>query len=96
MITQKFPLFGSEVEFRIYDVESDDFVALDAISDIYREALRLQRIFNLYDPNSELNELNIRRKIDASEELLFVLKKAIHFSRITNGLYDVTLGRNFL
>lgn len=95
MIKSRFPLFGKDVEFRIYDVEHDDFITLRLMDDIYAEALRLQRIFNFYDPKSELNMLNRKRALNVSDELLFVLKNALKYSEMTHGKYDVTHGKNF-
>lgn len=95
MIQSRFPLFGKEVEFRIYDVEPDDFISLRILDDVYAEALRLQKIFNFYDPKSELSMLNRKRRMNVSDDLLIVLQEAIRYSKLTLGAYDVTHGKNF-
>ena len=58
--------------------------------------LRLQKIFNFYDSESELSILNAKRRLEVSDDLLKVIKKAIKFSLLTNGRYDISLGKNML
>jgi thiamine biosynthesis lipoprotein len=87
-------MFGKEVEIMIYDVEEP--LAHMVLEDTYQEGLRLQKIFNLYDPTSELSELNRKRNINASPELIHVIRTALEFSKLTEGRYDVTKGREFL
>jgi len=87
-------IFGSEIEMKIYD-EPKEFADF-AIKLIYNEALRLQKIFNLFDPESELNELNTKRKLLCSNELAQVIKNSIKYSVLTGGLYDVTKGKQIM
>jgi FAD:protein FMN transferase len=84
------PLMGKEVTFVLYNIEES--LGEGIIEEIYIEALRLQKIFNFYDSSSELSNLNKKRKIIASIELLEVLKKALLFCKKTNGAYDISLG----
>lgn len=85
------PLFGGEVEFVVYDV--DDVLVRDIVGEAYVEGLRLQKIFNFYDVDSELSKLNKFRKLEVSLELLEVLKKALEYSVLSEGVYDVSLGK---
>ena len=62
----------------------------------YAEALRLQKIFNFYDSDSELSRLNSRREMKASRELREVIKMALEFSSLTDGEYDISLGKQIL
>ncbi len=87
------PLFGKEAEIVLYGI--DEALAVPIIEKAYEEALRLHRIFNFYDPDSELSKLNLKRKSIVSDELLFVIKMALRLSEQTSGRYDVTLGRLF-
>ena len=86
-------LFGAEIDFVIYGASEE--AAKKIVEEVYNEALRLQKIFNVYDPESELSKLNRLRKNKVSEELLSVIKKALEFSKLTKGSYDITLG-NFI
>ncbi len=88
------PLCGAEIVMSIYDLEES--AAKQILEQTYQEALRLEKIFNIYDKESELSILNIQRKKQVSKELCEVLKKALAFSKATKGEYDVSLGRNFL
>lgn len=94
MTTATFPLFGGEVEFSLYGVEEE--TASLILDDVFAEALRLQRIFNLYDPASELSALNKERERKVSGELLEVIERSIYFSEATHGRYDVTKGKQIL
>lgn len=88
-------LFGKVAEIFLLDVEKTTGEMMADFA--YQEAIRLHRIFNFYDNTSELSLLNEKRKLsNASPELVEVLKKAIAFSELTNGEYDVSLGRLFL
>lgn len=66
------------------------------LEEAYIEGQRLERIFNLYDENSILSNLNKKRKLKVPKEFLEVLNLAIKASKITKGKYDVTLAKNFL
>ena len=87
-------LFGKEAEIVVYDVEP--LIAEEMIDACYEEALRLHKIFNFYDSSSELSILNKTRSIKASNELFGVLKETLKYSKISQGLYDVSLGKHFL
>ena len=90
----KIPLLGGEIEVFLYGVEPQLAFAYE--EQILKEGIRLQKIFNFFDKNSELSVLNRNRKSKVSLELLEVMKKSIEFSIITEGLYDVTKGKQFI
>ena len=92
--TWRIPLVGGTVEIVLYDVEPE--LARAIHDDVVREAQRLQRIFNLYDPASELNALNAQRTWSASPELTRVLALALTYCEKTDGAYDITRGKQFL
>jgi len=87
-------LLGGEIEIVLYTPADDP--AGEIVDEAFAEGLRLQHIFNLYDPSSEISILNKKRKGTVSKELLVVLKKALTFSKATKGKYDVTLGKFIL
>jgi FAD:protein FMN transferase len=94
MAKKKLSLFGGTVEIIMYDV--DESLSDYFFDDIYSEALRLQKIFNFYDSESELSKLNRKRKMKVSDELLFVIYNALKYAKMTNGAYDISLGRQIL
>ncbi len=85
-----FSLLGGDVEIVLYDVDTS--ISEDCFEEIYQEGLRLQKIFNFFDPKSELSLLNKKRTLCVSEELLYVIKIALRYCTETNGLYDITKG----
>lgn len=90
----KYNLFGGEIGVVVYD--ADLFLVEDIMEEFHVEALRLQKIFNFYDQQSELSILNGKRELTVSEDLLQVIKKALKFSELTNGKYDISLGKKIL
>lgn len=87
-------LFGKEIEIIVYDAERE--IAGDIIEEAYKEALKLQKKFNFFDEESELSILNKKRKLSVSDELLKVIKRGLEFSKITNGKYDIAIGKRIL
>jgi len=63
---------------------------------IWDEARRLQRIFSIYEPESELSRLNSVRVLDASDELVEVVSTALGFCEATSGAYDISQGKRFI
>jgi thiamine biosynthesis lipoprotein len=92
--THKLNLFGGTIEIVLYHL--DEVAAAPIVEDIYREAKRLEKIFNFFDPQSELSRLNKKREIKASDEFIKVIGAALSYCRLTNGAYDISLGKNFL
>ena len=85
---------GGECTFVIYDVPQE--IANLLFDELLAEALRLQRIFNFYDPLGELSQLNLRRRKAVSEELRKVLQTALVYCEKTHGEYDITIGKQIL
>jgi len=84
-------LFGGEVEIVIFDVEEP--LAKDMLESAYDEGLRLQKIFNFYDKESELSKLNKKRQLKVSKQFLEVINTALRFCELTKGEYDISLGK---
>jgi FAD:protein FMN transferase len=93
-ITRTFALFGGNISLTLYDVE--DAAGDPVIESAYSEALRLNKIFNFYDKNSELSILNKKRQMKVSKELLEVVKMALPYCELTKGAYDISLGKQIL
>lgn len=92
--SRNFELFGSFAEIGIYEAERT--MADIVLDDVYREALRLQKIFNVYDQSSEISMLNKKKGMVVSDELREVIKEALLWCHRTNGVYDITHGLNFM
>lgn len=92
--SKSFKLVGGMIEATIYGIEEQ--LSELIFEEFYLEALRLQKIFNFFDPKSELNVLNNKREIIASEELLEVIKFSIPFCKLTKRKYDITKGKQIM
>lgn len=89
-----FDMLGGKIEFVIYNSLNE--LTGEIFEELEKEALRLQKIFNFYDEESELSILNKKRKLKVSDEMLEVIKKALVYCKLTNGKYDISLGKAFL
>ncbi|MEK6927260.1 MAG: FAD:protein FMN transferase [Nanoarchaeota archaeon] len=88
------PLFGKELKLIAFN--APELITQEILEEAYLLGLKLQKIFNFYDKESELSLLNKNRSLKVSPDLLFVIKKAIEFSKLTKGRYDISLGKQFL
>ncbi|MRJ03265.1 MAG: FAD:protein FMN transferase [Epsilonproteobacteria bacterium] len=60
-------------------------------SAIAREAKRIEKKFNFFDPNSYLSRINRREVVRLDRETIFLLQLAKEFYERTEGIFDVTL-----
>lgn len=93
MASKRYALFGSEAEFCL---DIPEILSGPILRDAYALSLRLQKIFSLYDKSSELSRINRLRSVKASPEMLEVLNAALELCRLSNGEYDISLGRQFM
>ncbi|MDH5717378.1 MAG: FAD:protein FMN transferase [Spirochaetia bacterium] len=64
------------------------------IAEIENKLKKINKIFSTYDLNSELSLLNknlTTEDVEISKELYVVIDKSIYVSKISNGVYDVTI-----
>jgi len=90
---KNFNFMGGIVRIILNDVLIEEEIISEKISEEYQ---RLDKIFNFFNEESELSQLNKKRKMKISKELLDVLKKALVYSKKTKGEYDVSLGKYIL
>jgi len=66
----------------------------EAANIVYEEFKRLDKIFNLYDSNSEIYQLNntynLSRRV--SDEMIEILKLSGEISELTGGAFDISCG----
>ncbi len=68
--------------------------ALSLKNFVIKEINRLDKVFNVHNPNSEISRLNSKafnNFIQLSPDLLSVLKKAIYYARLTSGAFDPSI-----
>ncbi|MEK6796596.1 MAG: FAD:protein FMN transferase, partial [Spirochaetota bacterium] len=66
------------------------------ILSVTNEIRRLNAVVNVYDPKSELSELNHRilnggRRIQLSDEMARLLSEGLFYAKETGGKYDITI-----
>jgi thiamine biosynthesis lipoprotein len=93
-INKKMQLLGKEVEFVLYKAEGS--LNETVFDKIYTEMLRLQKIFNFFDPESELSLLNKKRTSPVSQELLEVITMCLPWCEFTGGTYDISKGKEIM
>jgi FAD:protein FMN transferase len=82
-------MLGTYVTIKAVDTSEDN--ARNMVSSTFGEISRLSSVFSRFDSASELYSLNQSGQlIGASSEMLNVMNKAIQYSEMTNGLFDVT------
>jgi thiamine biosynthesis lipoprotein len=84
---------GTVLEITLEGLESQP--AARALDELYDEALRLDRLLSIYDPESEISRINRTaghgiQQVDP--EVVEILKLSIAYSELTRGAFDVTIG----
>jgi thiamine biosynthesis lipoprotein len=93
-INKQIKLLGGTIEFSLYKA---NFPLNESVFDeVYLEALRLEKIFNFFDLESELSNLNKKRIIIPSKELKEVIEMCLPYCELTNGEYDISKGKQFM
>lgn len=83
-------VLGGVGSIRLY--HPDRQAARTLLARVADEARRLERIFSLYDPNSDLSRLNRAGiLVDPAPELVDLLGDAAHVAALTGGAFDPTV-----
>lgn len=92
-IRRSFYLYNTVCEIILHTYNDNPHRILDECEDI---ANNVQRMLNLYDPDSELSLMNRNYRsgvpYPVSKDLYRILKKMDNFSRICQGAFDATIG----
>jgi thiamine biosynthesis lipoprotein len=84
------PVMGGVGTLRLYHPDARAAQAL--LRHVSEEVRRLERIFSLYDPASEISRLNREGiAIGPSADLVDLLERAMAMSRLTDGAFDPTV-----
>ncbi|MAX29600.1 MAG: hypothetical protein CMG14_01500 [Candidatus Marinimicrobia bacterium] len=82
---------GTTYSIKIY---SEEFInSIDLKESIEYKLNYLNSIFSTYSNSTEISKINLSKskKINLSDDLAFVLKKALYYSQLSDGLYDPTV-----
>lgn len=63
-----------------------------AVKEAFNEIKRVDLLMSRFNPDSEVSLLNRRGEAKVSPETREVIQRAIEFSKITNGAFDITCG----
>lgn len=81
---------GAAAQIQLY--HDDPTYAAQQIQACVAEVARLEALFSLYRDNSALNQLNRQGFLEAPAiEMIALMSKAISFSALTKGAFDVTV-----
>ena len=58
---------------------------------VFKEMERIENLLSFYKHNSEISRLNKQGRLEASEETIFVIRKAGQFWQATQGAFDITI-----
>ena len=84
---------GTVLEIAIEGLEPQP--AARVLDELYDEALRLDRLLSIYDPESEISRINRTAghgKQQVDPDVVEILKLSIAYSELTRGAFDVTIG----
>ena len=82
-------LMGTTVEIKV--LFFDGAIAKKSISDAFDEIIRIENIFSVYKPESEISQLNKNGLAVVSDEVIQLVEKSNYFSEISAGAFDTTV-----
>lgn len=80
---------GTTVTLTVIHTREDR--GLKAIAAAFDEVERIERLMSSYDRESEVSRLNAEGRIDADPELVGLVEKALHFSQLSGGAFDISI-----
>jgi thiamine biosynthesis lipoprotein len=91
----RFAHFSMGTTFEILIAGTDEKYALQASQSVFAEIDRIERLFNRFDPCSEIGQINSLRpgqSLQIGVESYEVLKTALKISSQTQGAFDISVG----
>lgn len=85
-ISEKWFLMDTVVSVTLYDSSDGEI-----LRGCFEELARCDRLWSRTDPESEIYLLNLGEIFEVSEETSELLKKALYFSELSDGAFDVTI-----
>jgi thiamine biosynthesis lipoprotein ApbE len=86
-------IMGTYAEVSLYAPNKE--VATEALKAAFEEMERLDRLMSNYKPDSELSRINqeaVKAPVTCDRELLEIIEKSLHYSHLTEGSFDITVG----
>ncbi|MFH1540465.1 MAG: FAD:protein FMN transferase [Elusimicrobiota bacterium] len=82
-------LMGTTVEIKVWS--HNEVLAKKSIAGAFDEITRVENIFSVYRPTSEISKLNKNGSAVVSDEIMQLIKKSNYFSEISDGAFDITV-----
>ncbi len=82
-------LFGSYIKIKVLELNAEK--ANRIVTKVFAEMARFDSIFSLYNPTSEINQINQQRRGKLSQDFKNLLAKALGVSKKSNGAFDITV-----
>ena len=82
-------LFGSYVKIKVLELNAEKENRI--VTKVFAEMARLDSIFSLYNPTSEINQINQQKRGKLSQDFKNLLTKALEISEKSNGAFDITI-----
>ncbi|NWF56932.1 MAG: FAD:protein FMN transferase [Syntrophaceae bacterium] len=96
LLRQSRILMGTSVEITVSQVDPKRAEA--SMEAAFQEVERLNRLMSHYRPDSEVSQITQnagKKKVRVSPETLEVIERALYFSRLSEGAFDITIGPVF-
>lgn len=87
--SEKRMLMGTVFEIKIF--ASDESSAKKLISEAFDEISRLEKIFSVFIPGSEISKLNAAGDAAVCAEAVELIKTSKYYSEISDGAFDITV-----
>lgn len=94
LYTTTHPAMGTE--FTLYLYSSDAAVAAETSEEVFDEVDRVEQLLSNYRDSSELSRINQNAAaslVTTDPEMLDFLTQSEHWSRVSDGAFDITVGR---
>ena len=85
------PLMGTFLEVKVFSRDFDKAKLASLAGEAFDLGKKLEEALSAYNPESEVNRLNISGRIKASPELFYVLEKTGEINALTSGEFDPTV-----
>lgn len=92
MIKRDTVLMGSSFDVSV--VAETEVLAESYIQQVFDEVIRIDLLISDWKPNSQISEINRNagiKPVKVDKEVFELTKRALHFSKITNGAFDITV-----
>ena len=88
------PLLGTYVEVSVLSEKNNNDTLIDISECVFSEIQRIENLMSFHDPDSELSYINreaYNHSCSISKYMKEVLVAALHLSKVTNGIYDISI-----